>query len=86
MMAGRIDERIDYAFGLRGAEAFADGARQDQGVFPPAVRNLASAPGAIHKLFSARLEGVDPRIAGTWVTVSRALNLTNSLQGNEPTI
>jgi hypothetical protein len=34
---------------------------------------LSSEPESARKLFPAKIEGVDPLTAGTWVAVSRAL-------------
>jgi Protein of unknown function (DUF1553)/Protein of unknown function (DUF1549)/Planctomycete cytochrome C len=72
--SGGVKERIDYAFEL--CLARKPSPRESDkvmGYFHRQSEILASEPQAVRKLFPARIEGVDPRTAGTWVAVSRAL-------------
>ena len=69
-----LDERIDYAFELCVARKPSPREHDKiKGYFHRQSEILSSEPGAVSKLFSARIEGIDPRTAAIWVAVSRAL-------------
>jgi hypothetical protein len=69
-----LDERIDYAFELCLGRKPAPREREKiRAYFHRQSEILHSEPESIQKIFPVNIEGVDPLMAATWVTVSRAL-------------